>query len=157
MSLSGEPFLSLPYTFALTLNVDWFQPFKFSNYCTSYLYCYSKLTSKGRYLTNNIFLLGIIPGPHEPKRSINCFLVPLKKLKELWQGVTTESPQCISVIVRCALICTSRDIPASRNVSGFVGHSAYHGCSQCRKHFLTKVFRQKPDYTGTNRSSWVPK
>ena len=159
MSLSGEPFLSLPYNFALSLNVDRFQPFKFSNYSSGVIYvAIQNLPRRERYLTNNIILLGIIPGPHEPKRSINSFLLPLiKELKELWQGVTMESPQYISVIVRCALICTSCDIPASRKVSGFVGHSAYHGCSRCLKSFPTEAFGQKPDYTGTNRSSWVPR
>lgn len=28
MEVNGVPFLSMPYNFALSLNVDWFQPFK---------------------------------------------------------------------------------------------------------------------------------
>ena len=32
-------------------------------------------------------------------------------------------------IVQAAQLSVSCDIPASRKVSGFTGHSAYHGCS----------------------------
>ena len=32
MFVNGSPFLALRYNYALTLNVDWFQPFKRSTY-----------------------------------------------------------------------------------------------------------------------------
>ncbi len=57
------------------------------------------------------------------------------------------------VLVRAALICVSCDIPASRKVSGFVGHNAYRACSRCLKPFPTEVFGQKADFTGTDRSN----
>ena len=31
---NGVAFLSVPLNFALTLNIDWFQPFKHTNHCT---------------------------------------------------------------------------------------------------------------------------
>ena len=34
----GQPFLSLPYNFALALNIDWFQPFKRSIYSCGAMY-----------------------------------------------------------------------------------------------------------------------
>lgn len=68
-----------------------------------------------------------------------------------------ESALGTLVIVRSALICTACDIPASRKVSGFVGHNAFRGCSRCLKTFPTEAFGQKPDYTGTDRSSWAPR
>ena len=61
------------------------------------------------------------------------------------------------VLVQAALICTSCDIPASRNVSGFVGHSAYRACSRCLKPFPTEKFGGKADYSGTDRASWTPR
>ena len=36
------------------------------------------------------------------------------------------------VVVRAALICTACDIPASRKVSGFLGHNALRGCSRLK-------------------------
>ena len=65
----GVPFLSLPYNFALSLNIDWFQPFKYSTYsaCAMYI-AILNLPRKERYDTDNVILVGIIPGPHEPKK-----------------------------------------------------------------------------------------
>ena len=38
-----------------------------------------------RYKKENIILVGIIPGPKEPKGSVNSFLRPLiEELKEFW-------------------------------------------------------------------------
>ena len=68
-----------------------------------------------------------------------------------------QSISGIPVFVRAALLCTACDIPASRKVSGFVGHAGYRGCSRCLKAFPTKKFGEKPDYTGTDRSEWVPR
>lgn len=61
------------------------------------------------------------------------------------------------VIVRAALICTACDIPASRKVSGFVGHNAFRACSRCLKSFPTASFGEKPDYTGFDRTHWPPR
>lgn len=112
------------------------------------------LPREERYTPENIILVGVIPGPHEPKKT-NSYL--LKELTELWNGVIMESALGTSVLVRSALLCTACDIPASRKVSGFVGHSAYRGCSRCLKAFPTESFGEKPDYTGTDRSTWTPR
>ena len=75
---NGVPFLSQPYTFALSLNVDWFQPYKGSVYAAGALYIASlNLPRTERYKTNNIHLVGIIVGPKEPELTINTFLHPL--------------------------------------------------------------------------------
>ena len=107
---NGMPFLSVPFNFALTLNIDWFQPFKHTNH--------------------------------------------VEELIELWQGVIMQSFSKTNVLVRAALLCTACDIPAARKVSGFVGHSALHGCSKCLKTFPTACFGDKPDYTGFDRTLW---
>ena len=42
-----------------------------------------------RYKRENIILAGIIPGPKEPKLTLNSFLKPLvEDLKEFWSGIT---------------------------------------------------------------------
>ena len=126
----GVPFLSLPYNFALILNVDWFQPFKHTAHSTGAIYlAIQNLPRQERYVSENIILVGIIPGPHEPSKNINSYLAPLvDDLKQLWHGVIMQL-QGSQVVVRAALTCTACDIPAARKVSGFVGHNALHGCS----------------------------
>jgi hypothetical protein len=129
----GVPFLSAPFNLALSLNVDWFQPFKYSNYSAGAMYvAIQNLPREERYAAGNVLLVGVIPGPHEPKKTMNSYLRPLvKDLNDLWKGVSMVTSSGNLVIVRSALICTACDIPASRKVSGFVGHSALHGCSRC--------------------------
>lgn len=156
---SGVPFLSLPFNFALSLNIDWFQPFKHSTYSAGAIYiAIQNLPREERYTPDNILLVGVIPGPNEPKRTMNSYLDPLvKELNELWKGVIMQSALGNPVLVRSALICTACDIPASRKISGFDGHNAHRACSRCLKVFPTAVFGEKPDYTGTNRSTWTPR
>ena len=84
-----------------------------------------------RYKKQNIILVGLIPGPKEPKFTINSFLYPLvEELKELWFGAMFECPYhpLKNVCVRAALTCCASDIPATRKLCGFVGHSAKLGC-----------------------------
>ena len=144
---NGVPFLSVPYNFALTLNIDWFQPFTHTNHSTGAMYlAIQNLPRNERYTRENIILVGIIPGPHEPSKTMNDYLKPLvRELQELSKA---------NVIVRAALLCTACDIPACRKVSGFVGHNALHGCF---KAFPTSNFGEKPDFTGFDRSLWEPR
>ena len=100
----------------------------------------------------------MIPGPKEPKLSINSFLYPLvEELKELWSGVQFECPHnpLGRVTIRAALTCCSCDIPATRKLCGFVGHSAKCGCSKCSKLFPSLRHNQKKrDYSGFDRNDW---
>ena len=50
------------------------------------------------------------------------------------------------------LLCVACDIPASRKVCGFLGHSATLGCSKCLKQFPGQVGQK--DYSGFDRSQW---
>ena len=138
----------------------WFQPFKHSPYSAGpYNYiAIQNLPQSERYTSENALLIGVIPGPHEPKKTVNTYLKPLvNEVFELWKGNIMLSSSGVPVLVRAALICTSCDIPASRNVSGFVGHSAYHACSRCLKPFPIEKFGGKVDYSGTDRASWTPR
>ena len=39
------------------------------------------------YTSENIMLIGVIPGPREPKREMNSYLRPLvEELNQLWDG-----------------------------------------------------------------------
>ena len=57
------------------------------------------------------------------------------------------------VTIRLALSCVACDIPASRKVCGFLGHTATLGCNKCLKKFSTS-FGQAPDYSGYDRENW---
>ena len=56
-----------------------------------------------RYLKENVILLGVIPGPNEPKLHINTFLLPVvNELQKLW---ILNSSNNMKVLVRAALLC----------------------------------------------------
>ena len=99
-----------------------------------------------------MILCGIIPGPSEPKHTINSYFYPLlQELLKLWEGITFFSSQG-EALLRAALVCVSCDLPATRKVCGFAGHSATFGCSKCLKQFPS--LGNKLDYSGFNKSSW---
>ena len=79
----------------------------------------------------------------------------MDELNGLWKGVlisTSLSP--VPLRVFAALICVAADIPATRKVCGFVGHSAYRACSKCFKYF-PGGFGGKKDFSGFHdRFSW---
>ena len=134
---SFESFLQSPNTLLLQLNVDWFQPFEHVVHSVGVMYVtVLNLPSFERYKMKNVFLVGLIPGPDEPKHDINYFLRPfVDELLTLWeQGISVKSPTG-RVTVKCALACVACDIPAARKVSGFIGHSGRLGCSKCKKEF----------------------
>ncbi|XP_070537866.1 uncharacterized protein [Ptychodera flava] len=94
-------------------------------------------------------LVGLIPGPKEPKKNINSYLGPLvQELQRLFHGVKLKDGSRFGNIYRCALMCLACDIPACRKCGGFVGHTAERGCSKCFKAFPRQSFGQKPDYSG---------
>ena len=126
-------FFASPYNLAVLLNVDWFQPFSRVRDSVGVLYLtIANLPRDLRYLQENVILLGIIPGPKEPKLHINSYLQPLvDELKEFWSGVQLTLSSGKNFIARVCLICVSCDMPAVRKVCGFVGHQARLGCSKC--------------------------
>jgi hypothetical protein len=106
-----------------------------------------------RYKPENMFLVGLIPGPKEPPLdTINHYLTPLvDAFLEFWQpGVrfsrTHNFPD--GRLVRCALIAVICDLPAARKVGGFAAFSHMHFCSVCHCH------RKKEGYGNTNYDGW---
>ena len=85
---SGKPFLAAPRNYAFMLNVDWFQPFKHSLYSAGALYIVLiNLPRTERFRPENVFLVGLIPGPQEPKLNINTYLKPVvAELNALWEN-----------------------------------------------------------------------
>ena len=68
------PFLFGENTFGLMLNVDWYQPYKYSPYSIGVMYLVvMNLPRFERYRRKNLILLGIIPGPNEP--SLRLYLL----------------------------------------------------------------------------------
>ena len=95
-------FLCTPHSYLLNINVDWFQPFvRGTTYSTGAIYLtVQNLPRHERYLQSNLILVGLLPGPSEPKSTMNSYLTPLvEELHELWNGVViSESKQHYLVV-----------------------------------------------------------
>lgn len=71
---NGRNFLAAPYSLATMLNLDWFQPFTHVKYSVGALYMVIlNLPREERYKLENIILVAVIPGPKEPKKTVNSF------------------------------------------------------------------------------------
>ncbi len=58
--------------------LDWFNPYEQTPYSIGAIYLsIMNLPRSERYKEENILLVGLIPGPTEPKQHINHFLSPL--------------------------------------------------------------------------------
>lgn len=115
-----------------------------------YIVCLS-LPPQLRHRIENIFLVGIIPGPTEPsKEEINHVLQPLvEDLLRFWhKGIQyRRTPKFHDGrLVRCVVIPLVCDIPAARQMAGFTGHSAALFCSFCSM--------QKSDIDDLNFTAW---
>ena len=155
LSYNGVPFLSEQFSYALALNIDWFQPYKLTESSVGAIYLtILNLPYFTRFKREYVILLGIIQGPSEPKRDVNSFLRPLvSELLDLWKGVPMHVHGYNSKqTIRCALICISSDMPASRKACGFLSHVANLGCSKCKKQFSGGFGNR--DYSGFDISNW---
>lgn len=154
--MNGKAFLAAPRNYAFMLNVDWFQPLKHSLYSVGALYMVlMNLPRSERFKPENVLLVGIIPGPHEPKLTINSYLQPLvAELNLLWKdGITVRAHGALTgEVYHAALLCVGCDVPAARKVCGFTGHASCKGCSKCSKHFPGTV-TSKIDFSGFDSPS----
>ena len=153
-----EKFADSPFNImGFLINIDWFQPFKDISYSVGVIYAVIvNLPRNIHYKDENVIIIGVIPGPKEPKHDINSYLGPLvKELLELQSGMwfmTSLGMQFICGI----LVCISSDIPATRKAAGYVGHKGLKGCSRCLKSFPTNS-DNVTDYSGFDRESWPPR
>lgn len=154
-----QHYLSFLHNLILALNVDWFEPFDRGVYAVGAIYLtILNIPRTMRYKLENVILVGIIPGPKEPKLTVNSYLTPLiLDLNEGWtHGFKIRAHLNNEVTVRVALGCVTCDIPASRKVCGFLSHCATLGCNKCLKKFVTS-FDSRCDYSGFDRENWVPR
>jgi len=112
--VDGEPLLAGERSLAFMLKVDWFQPFKLARYSVSVIcLVVMNLPRNERFKIENVILVSVIPGPHEPSGNINTYLSPLvDKLLVLWEGWRVGSE-----ILEGVLLCVALDLPAARKVS----------------------------------------
>ena len=155
LSYNNTPFLSAPLTYGLMMNIDWFQPYKHVSYSVGVIYIVNmNLPRLLRFKTENVMLIGIIPGPHEPSLNINSFLSPLvNELTTFLEGIEMNVAGFSSKKkVRCALLSVACDLPAGRKACGFLSYTAHLGCSRCLKRFTGGV--GEVDYSGFDRQNW---
>ena len=156
LDVNGEHFFNEQnmHSFAFSLNIDWFQPYKHVTDSVGAIYLsILNLPRHLRYKVENIILCGIIPGPSEPK-DVNSYIYPIvHELLQMWEGVTIKTTQHHELKIRGALLCTTSDLPATRKLCGFAGHSASLGCSKCLKRFESRG--DKLDYSGFEREDWT--
>ena len=155
LEIDGQKFLSLPFTYGVTINIDWFEPFKHYTYSVGVIYLVvMNLPRSVRYKRKNIILVGVIPGPKEPSLTINTYLAPLvSELLQLWRGLSFNVyGSTAQQIVRVALLVVACDLPAGRKVCGFLSHSANLGCSRCYCTFAQGFGCR--DYSNFDRDLW---
>lgn len=129
---------------AFSLNMDGFNPFtnkqagKQVTTCGIYLVCLN-LPPEFRYRPENVFLVGVVPGPSEPSlHQINYILKPLiDDFLILWkEGVYLmrtwkyASGRLVKAVI-VPLVC---DLPAARKMAGMGSHMFRFFCSECMLH-----------------------
>ena len=120
-------FLREQTSLALQLNLDCFQPFtRRNNISVGAIYItILNLPREEMYKLENVILLGIIPNLTKEPSNLEYFVWPLvEELKPFYRPA-------IDRVIRCALICITCDLPATRKVCGYLGYSAKLGCSRC--------------------------
>lgn len=106
-----------------------------------------------RYKAENMCLVGIIPGPHEPPlTTLNHYLTPLvDDFLEFWHpGVRFSRTDGYKHgrLIRCAIVCVVCDLLAARKTSGFGPSSHSHFCAICH------CTRQSHGYGDLNCHLW---
>ncbi|OAD65932.1 hypothetical protein PHYBLDRAFT_102198, partial [Phycomyces blakesleeanus NRRL 1555(-)] len=111
-----------------------------------------------RYKPENTLLVGLMPGPKEPKsEEINHHLRPMvDDLIRLYEGLAIPTFECPSgVCVRAALMMVACDIPAARKTSRFTSHNSTCACYKCNRHFPCLENGVNVDFHGFDFSRWV--
>ena len=75
-------------------------------------------------------MLGIIPNLTKEPSNLEYFLRSLVEELKTFDRPGIHLPR-IDRVIHCALICITCDLPATRKVCGYLGHSAKLGCSRC--------------------------
>jgi hypothetical protein len=144
----------------LSLNVDGFNVERLTirgarTSCTIISMACLSLPLSIRYRPENLYLAGIIPGPHEPSvDELNQYLAPLVNDAEIsWhRGVRYQRTALSDTprIVRYAIVCQVCDLKGARRLAAFSQPKSHHFCSVCTCHGLTNVGR-------CDHENWVKK
>lgn len=155
----GGQFTSNSSHLTFALFVDAINPFgnKQSGHHTSItfvvLVCLS-LPPELRHQPENVFVVGIAPGPREPSlEQMNWILRPLvTELLTLWSSgllLSRTHEYEKGRLIRAALLVFVADIPSLRRCLGFPSATATYFCSFC---LLTKK-----DINNLDKSTWPPR
>lgn len=157
----GKPFMDglqrSDLRLAWSLSVDWFNPH--SNKIAgkkksvgSIAMALLNLPPSIRYKVENLYVLGVIPGPREPSLDeINHFLSPLVEFflpawkNGTWFTKTEQHPE--GRLARSVIAVAVNDLPAARKVGGFAGPTAAHFCNLC--------WLQKSDISNILCETWT--
>lgn len=149
-------FLTRNNSYGLMLNLDWFQPYEHVQYSVGVIYAVVlNLPRSCRFKLNNVMLIGVVPDMGgEP--SINTFMRPIvDDLEVAWttgHSMKTFTHPNETKQVKYALMCVGCDVPATRKLCGFLGHTATLGCSKCLKKFSGEIGRK--DCSGFDKDLW---
>ena len=140
-----------------SLSIDWFNPRgnKAAGKSTStgsiVMACLN-LPPSLRYKLENLFLVGIIPGPREPSvEEVRHFVEPVvDMLDRSWRNATkfdcTESSDC-GRTERSMLVVIVTDLVASRKITGVASHSS-------KAFFCALCGLAKPNINNLDRTTW---
>ena len=154
----GSSFVDQHHSLLLTLNIDWFGPFTNSTYSVGAIYlAVNNLPRSERFKTENVILVGVMPGPREARTSdINNYLRPLvDELLEWYDGKairTNTHPH--GTHVHLALLLNACDIPAACKTSGFTSHASLCACYKCARQFAVFPGTTDINYSGFDVDNW---
>ena len=141
------------------LGFDGFNPFTNKQAGKKYsvavilLVCFN-IPREDRYKPENMFLAGVIPGPHEPPLTCtNHYFTPIvDDFLEFWNTGIKYSRTLLyeyGRLIRAALVAVICDLLAARKISGFGALTCEHFCTFCH------VVRLEGGWYNANRDSWT--
>ena len=108
-----------------------------------------------RYKIENTVLVGLMPGPAEPKRICPFLDRLIDEFLDLGDGLSIDSGVLSSYTLHAALLCFISDITATRKMFGFPGFKVGLGYSKCFKEFSCDGFGKRMDYSRYDHNNWT--
>ena len=94
-----------------------------------------------RFNEENVVLVGLMPGPKEPKLSLDIYLRPIvADLLSPADGKHFQDYSHTGNIYRYRLLTCSSDLPAARRLGGFLSYHAQHGKSSKLHIYLSFLY-----------------